>query len=58
MQYTSSTVGKGIKACPGKDKVPIPVSKIAAYIKEQEEADARIESRYGHPLLKTKGRGS
>ena len=28
--------GKGINFCPGKNKVRIPTSKVAAYVKEQE----------------------
>ena len=48
----------GIKACGGPDAKGLPPQQIAGFIREQEEADARVGRATNHPLLKRKGSSS
>jgi len=49
--------GLGIKACPGKNGVPIPQAQVLAYIQEQEKAKEASGHKLSHPLLKRGSRG-
>ncbi|XP_057858497.2 uncharacterized protein LOC131067485 [Cryptomeria japonica] len=46
---------QGIKPCPGRDGNGLPPQQIAGFIREQEEADARVGNASNHPLLKERG---
>lgn len=50
-------LGKGIKACPRKNGVPIPQETILGYIRDQEQADEQEYRRVNHPLAKKTSRG-
>ena len=45
---------QGIKACPREDGNGLPPQQIAGYIREQEEANARVSRGTNHPLKKGK----
>ncbi|KAH9314484.1 hypothetical protein KI387_023111 [Taxus chinensis] len=53
--HLCAITGNGIRVCKGKNNVGVPKAKVLAYIKEQEDAEANVAMRAGHPLAKRGG---
>ncbi|KAH9291975.1 hypothetical protein KI387_042840, partial [Taxus chinensis] len=53
--HLCAITGNGIRVCRGRNNAGVPRENVLAFIKEQEDAEARVALRAGHPLAKRGG---